>query len=192
MKKISIVSIVISAVLCSLASISFAADKAVEKTAEPAIAAEAAEVSAPIEAQEKGRDIKQMSKGDIVSDIKETLDEYEEISNFVPGLKKITDRSGKVTYTFAGIKIEALDRTRLEKLYIRVRQEMTRLHTENINRQLDTARRIQRGGDMAVGGAQRSAIRTPATPRVPQALPVRNTIPQAPRPPAPPAQPTRR
>ncbi len=175
MKKLSIISISVMFILFALAAGSSAADEAAGQKTES-----------------KSGDVKQMMTDEIVGDIKSALDEYEEISNFVPGLKKITDRAGKASYTFAGIKIEALDRVRLEKLYLRVHQEMTRLHTENINRQLDTVRRVQRAGNKAGGGAPRSVVTPPAAPRVPSAPPSIHTVPRPPRPPAAPTPPPKR
>ncbi len=192
MKKIGIVSVVVMAVLFVFTAVSFAADEAAEQKVESAPVANPGEsVIAPV-VETKSVSVKQMTTDEIVSDIKATLDEYEEISNFVPGLKKTTDRSGKVNYTFAGIMIETLDRVRLEKLYIRVHQEMTRVHTENINRQLDTVRRIQRAGNIPVSGAPKSPVTPHVSVRVPSALPASYTVPRPPRPPvAPPAPPKR-
>jgi len=135
---------------------------------------------------------KAYTKEEMVADVKETLDDEEELLNFIPGLKKATTEKGESLYTYEGMKLEELDQEKLRKIFTRVRQEATRIRTDRLNRQLETIRRTQQLTAVAAGGAPRVPVAPPAPPRILSTPNVPSAPPSIPRPPSPPPAPPRR
>ncbi|MDO8525584.1 MAG: hypothetical protein Q7S07_03760 [Candidatus Omnitrophota bacterium] len=117
---------------------------------------------------------KELTKREMVDRINSNLDSFPEILNFVPGLKKETGPAGKITYTYHGKNIGALEAEQLSGIYSRVNNESVRLRTDRINRQLDNIRRIDE-----INRQNRQLIRTPKIPTPPPRLPKIPRIPPA-------------
>jgi len=84
-----------------------------------------------------------MTKEEITADIKESLIGKDEIINMIPGMTKEKDEAGNTVYKYNGTKLEGLDKEALWKLFGRVRNEVTRINTERLNRQLAQIRQIE-------------------------------------------------
>ena len=152
------------------------APEAVKAPPAPDIAAVAGEKAA--QAVEKKKIILDMTKGELIEDIIETLDSEEEVFDYVPEIKKAQDPAGKDLYTYSGARLEELEKDLLEKIWTRVHQTATRIRTERIQDQLETIRQIEN---------LRRATPPPQPPPQPPRIP-----PSPPRiPPQPPEQ-TRR
>jgi hypothetical protein len=159
----------------------------------PAPVKEEVEPAAP--SQEKVRAQRELTKSEMVTGIKESLEDNEEMLNFVPGLKMEKSDKGEPSYKLEGIRLEDLDKDRLKSVYIKVRQQATRIRTERLNRQMETVRRSQQ-----LTNISRQA--TPRVPPVPTPIPKTYTPPAVPRasnqppqvakPPLPPPAPPRR
>ena len=193
MKKIAVLAF---SILFAVASVSFAADNESwiqkmknkfqkKEVAVPIKAAPAKEVAVPIkadpakevnsaEAPKKKR--KDMTKNELASDIANNLNREGSILNMVPGLEKSSDSEGKDYYTYQGTKLEDLDKSTLDGIFGRVRNEALRLRTDRITRQMETVRR--------------ASAATSMIPQVPRASPTVNTPPQIPRPAQPPSRPS--
>jgi hypothetical protein len=127
----------------------------------------------------KPRSAKEMTVEELADGITKVLDQTEEVMDFVPGFKKDKDPAGGVFYTYKGARLEKMEKDILAALYVRVRQERTRLNTERITKQLETIRNVQRATAITNQVSRPPAVVTPpATP--PQPV----TVPKAP--PAPP------
>lgn len=135
---------------------------------------------------------KTYTKEEMIVDVKETLDDEEELLNFIPGLKKATTEKGESLYTYEGMKLEELDQEKLRKIFTRVRQEATRIRTDRLSRQLETIRRTQQLTAVAAGGAPKMPVAPPAPPRILSAPNVPSAPASVPRPPSPPPAPPRR
>lgn len=119
--------------------------------AEPAKTKEPAEAISPDEKKTApvAKTIKDMSRGDMVSAVKGTLDSFDDILGLVPGLKAVKTEKGETSYTYEGVNIEELDDAKLKGLFSKVRQHATRINAERINRQLkvaDQARKLSAAG----------------------------------------------
>jgi len=129
--------------------------------------------------------VKDMSRGDIISAMKNTLGDFEDILGLVPGLKMVKTEKGEKEYTYEGVRIENLDDKRLKGLYTVVRQHAARIHAERINRQLRIAERA-RG---LTAANTKLPMHLPSVP-TPSAITPRTSPPQPPpvskAPPAPP------
>lgn len=164
---------------------------AVKAEAKPGVPANGGPTAAPKVVPPK----KTYTKEEMIADLKENLDDEEEILNFIPGLKKITTEKGESYYTYEGLKLEDLDKEKLNKIFTRARQETTRIRTNKLNEQLENIRRNQRLTAAAGGGVPRVPVTPPTPPRmfsapnVPSAPP---PVPQPPRTPTPPPAPPRR
>jgi len=130
---------------------------------------------------------KEMTKGEMLAELKEDLADNDEVFDAVPGLKASAGQDGNAVYTYENTPLDELSKEDLTKLYSRVRQALVKIRTDRIQRQLERVRRI----DML----QRTAI-PPQPPRIPaQAQPPRIPAapPSAPRTtPSPPPAPQRR
>ncbi|MBN1527083.1 MAG: hypothetical protein JW919_05845 [Candidatus Omnitrophica bacterium] len=125
------------------------------------------------------RRVTQMTKGELIEDIMETLDSEDEVLDYVPELKKTRDPSGKEFYTYGSAPLEDLEKGLLEKIWARVHQTATKIRTERIQDQLETIRQIE--------NLRRATTPPPQPPPQPPRVP-----PSPPRiPPQPPEQ-TRR
>ena len=211
MRKLCLAVVIMLVSSCFIGS-SFAADKVEGKkwnffnrepaktTPAKAPAAKAVAVKAPVapaarpvaKAEESVTKVINMTKEEMVADIVDALESEEDIVDVVKGLKMEKTKSGKIVYTFEGVNIENLDKDKLESLLNKVRQQKVRLHTENINRQLDTVRRIQDLNNPTGVTVPRVVTGPAMPPRIPSAPPSGSVAPQAPRAPSAPPAPPRR
>ncbi|MFA6141822.1 MAG: hypothetical protein WC738_00810 [Candidatus Omnitrophota bacterium] len=154
----------------------------------------AAIVPAPAAAPKTAFPAKIYTREEMIADVKEILDDEEEILNFVPGLKKSVAEKDKSLYTYEGLKLEDLDKEKLKKMFTRVRQEAARLRANRLNEQIENIRRNQQLTATAGGGAPKVPVTPPSPPRIysaPSVPRVPTPVPQPPRPPAPPVTPRR-
>ena len=173
------------------------AQKVTANKASPA-KAESAKAGSPAgKAEKKGRSVEDMSKEEILADLKSDLEDPAELMGVVPELKSSTDQSGKTVLTFKGAALDKLSKEDLSGLYIRVRQNITRIRTERIERQLETVRRVERLQKVSAPSQPAQALPVvPSAPRAPSApsaapsVPRAQSVPSAP--PAPPSAPQRR
>ncbi|MBI5123824.1 MAG: hypothetical protein HZA72_00205 [Candidatus Omnitrophica bacterium] len=149
------------------------ANKAPAKKAKPEIAA----AKAPE---------KEMTKEEMVNEIKDILTEEDEILGLIQGLKSQKDPAGKVSYSYNGVGLENISKDELSSLLSRARQMATKLRTERIQNQMEAVRQVDRL--KAVSAPHATAL--PASPPRPPGAP--SQPPSAPRTPPPPAQPPRR
>lgn len=160
MKKIFI----IAGVILIFAAVSFAAEKAVVKEA-----AKTAEKKEP-------------TRQEFIDHLKMMIEHDEELLKFIPELKAQKDPSGKASYTYQGMSLEKLDDKTFRGLYQRAQNELARLRTERLNKQLESIRQAQ----AAANAAQQAS-------RIPRVVTPPPQPPQTPKqPPAPPPQPPRR
>ena len=145
---------------------------------------------APVaEADKSKRTRKDLTKEELIQYIKDRLDREEGVLNFVPELKKETDAAGNMYYAYQGTRLENLDKEKLDKLFLRVQNELVRIRTERLNRQLESIRRIQRlTTQQQVPRVPNVAI-PPPPPQIPQNPPAAIQVPRTPSsPPSPPPQ----
>jgi len=209
MKKRVVLAVVSAAIL--IASSAFSVEnegfiqklknrfKAKEDVAAQAIKKEQAAVKpAPMIAKpaaEAPKSVDKMTKEEIADRIAKALDRREEVLNFVQDLKKEKGPDGNVFYTFQGVKITDLDRGLLEKLYVRVRQEVVRINTERLTKQIESINRANQLSRVAQQPPQVPSVPRVITapPRLPALPPVVQQTPQIPKnPPTPPPAPPRR
>ncbi len=120
--------------------------------------------------------------------IAETLLHEDEILNFIPGLKKEKVSDGKDFYTYQGVKIDELDKEKLQELYNKVNNEAVRIRTERLNRQLES---INQAHQATIAAQQALRVPRPVAPP-PQPPPTNPTVVQPPKPPPMPPVPPRR
>jgi len=142
-----------------------------------------------------GKTREDMTKEEILADIKDDLKNGEEIFNTLQGLKAEKDSGDKIFYTFNDVKLEDMTREELASLAGKIGQIAVRFRTERIQSQLNIAKRAGIAGPPAavvVPGQGGAAL----VPRIvqPSQQPLRNTTPPlVSRPPsAPPAPPSAR
>jgi len=107
------------------------------------------------------------TKEEILAGIRSDLEAEEGILDTIPSLKADKDKAGNISYTYGGVKLEDMSRKDLEKLFARVAQSAVKIRTENIQRQLDIARRTPETPKTAAP-VPRTA---PAVPKIPQKAP---------------------
>ncbi len=131
--------------------------------------------------------VKEMTKEEMLAELKEDLADNDEVFDAVPELKASAGKNGKAIYTYKGTVLDELSKEDLANLYVRLRQTLTKIRTDRIQRQLETVKRVER--------LQRIAT-PPQPPRIPvQVQPPRipAAAPSAPKaPPSPPSVPQRR
>lgn len=123
---------------------------------------------------------KELTKAEKLERVNESLNNFAEIMNFIPDLKKEVDSNGKASYTFQGKKLENLDDETLGKLFGRVRNEASRIRTERVNKQLNFIRKMEQFNRQRRAIATTSAktsynipkatatISTPKIPKIPK------------------------
>ncbi|MCX5668445.1 MAG: hypothetical protein NTY34_09145 [Candidatus Omnitrophica bacterium] len=130
---------------------------------------------------------KEMTKGEMLAELKEDLADNDEVFDAVPELKVSAGQDGNAVYTYKNMALDGLSKEDLAELYGRVRQALVKIRTDRIQRQLETVRRIEM--------LQKTAT-PPQLPRIPaEAQPPRipPAPPSAPRnPPSPPPSQVRR
>jgi len=137
--------------------------------------------------EKKAPEKKEMTRDEVLAVLKSDLAKSDEIFDVIPELKLVKGPQGETYYTYNGIRLEDMSKEDADKLLVRVRQNLTRLNTERIQMQLESARSAER----------LRAISPPRAPLVPAAIPqpprTPPSPPSAPRVPAPPPPaPTRR
>ncbi len=171
----------------------------VETVEEPAEESAPQESMPPKAAGEAGPEMEQgldlqrvmseMSDSELIGEIEGILADYGQIVNILPGLSVEEGEDGAASYTYApaGVlpkNLDNLDGPDLENLYLRVYTEANKLHTEDILRQLDAAKRPVRPAATPSGppSPPPSPARVPQPPPRPPETPSR---PQQPPPPVP-------
>ena len=135
---------------------------------------------------------KEFTKAELLEHIKGTLDYTKEVLNFVPGLKMVTDAASKTGYTYNGMKLEDMDKERLEKLSVRINNEVTRIRTERLNKQLEAIRQAEQASRQARQAVNTNTYQPPRPPTYTQPPPAPPAAAQPPKIPTPPPAPPRR
>ena len=136
---------------------------------------------------------KEFTKEEIVTHMKGILDREPNVLNFVQGLER-ANAGGESFYTYQGVKLEELDKEKLNKLFSRIKNEAVRIRTERLSRQLESINQANIIAQQAARNAQvpvpppqpPKIIQPPNIPKTPPALP------QIPKPPPTPPTPPRR
>jgi hypothetical protein len=108
----------------------------------------------------------------MLAELNESLGETEDLIGVIPGLKAVTDRYGKVGYTYGGVAMESLSKEDLTKLLSRVRQALVKIRTDRIQKQLEIIKRtekIQSAADMKQ--PPRLPAAPPSLPKAPPSIP---------------------
>jgi len=127
----------------------------------------------------------EMTKEELLIDIKDNVDSEEGILDLVPSLKKGKDASGKDIYLFNGLPLENAGKEDLEKLAVSIGQIAAKMRADRIQGQLDTIRQAQ-----AINQLQRIQTVVPRPPAPPPAIqrpPAPPVVQQPPRPPSAPS-----
>lgn len=166
-----------------------------KKDAAPAVKAEAKPVKPAAPAAKIPLPPKKaFTKDEIAKHVKEMLDHEEEVINLIPGLKKSMTEKGESFYTYEGTRLEDLDKGTLDKIFSRMNQEVTRIRTERLNKQLESIRHAQQITSAAAGAAK-IPTPPPQPPRIYSGPSVPSTPPSVAQPPRtpvlPPAPPRR-
>lgn len=115
---------------------------------------------------------KEMTRDEMLAELKDSFDEADELFNMIHGLKAETDKNGKVYYMIGGVKLEDMENEDLSNLLIKVRQVLVKIRTERIQNQLETVERIHNLQRVVVPSQAPAAPATPrSAPRTPQAPP---------------------
>lgn len=117
---------------------------------------------------------KDMTREEMALELREELGSYEELFDLFPDIKSKKGDNGNVYFTFKGIKIEDMTKEDIDNLLTKVRQALTKIKTDRIERQLEIVRRVER--------LNRAAVPL-QSPRVPAAPPSTPSAPAAPPPP---------
>jgi hypothetical protein len=131
------------------------------------------------------------SKTEMIDTMKRRLRVFPNIVGMIPGLSRKEQDTGEgVVYYYqtsdgVAVELEKLDDKTLYRIYVRVNQEATRMHTERLLRQIRQQEQLQRLQDL-----QRMQTQPARTPSVPQQPPKVYTPPKGP--PAPPPSPPER
>ncbi|MDP2912635.1 MAG: hypothetical protein Q8N91_01330 [Candidatus Omnitrophota bacterium] len=130
---------------------------------------------------------KEITQQEFVQHLEETLDYDDEALGAIPELKK--EEGG--FYTYNGVKLEDLDREKLNTVFSRIQNEIGRIRTERLNQQLESIRQAQQANMAAQQAARIPAVFTlpPKPPQVPQPPPSPPQIPMTPQVPQPPPNP---
>jgi len=137
---------------------------------------------------------KEVTREEMLAELKEDLVDNDEVFDAVPELKADAGQDGGVLYTYAGTALDKLSKEELNKLYGRVRQALVKIRTDRIQQQLEIVKQVSTT-NVARGGAAVPS-RPPELPQIPRMTPVPSTppsVPSVPRtPPSPPQVPQRR
>ncbi len=141
------------------------------------------EETQPKEVQPRTVMYTEMTKEEMLSEIKDDLETLDEILDGMPALKAEKGKDGKIFYTYNGVKLDEMGKEELGGLFTKVSQSATRFRTERIERQLETGRRTQRL-------TEKAAPVTPVTPSGPASVSIPPSPPSVPKLPSQPAQPS--
>lgn len=133
---------------------------------------------------------KDMTREEMVLELKEELKYNEELFDLFPDMKSKKGDDGNVYFTFKGVKIEDMPKEDIDNLLTKVRQALTKIKTDRIERQLEIVRRVERLNRAAAPlQSPRAPAAPPSAPSVPSAPPSPQSAPRAAS--APPSPPRR-
>ena len=133
---------------------------------------------------------KDMTRLEMILELKEELSHDEELFDLFPDIKSKKGDDGNVYFTFKGIKIEDMTKEDIDNLLTKVRQALTKIRADRIERQLEIVRRVERLNRAA---APLQSPRVPAAPPpAPRAVSAPRSPPSAPRAVSAPPPPPRR
>lgn len=133
---------------------------------------------------------KDMTREEMISELKEELKFNEELFDLFPDMKSKKGDDGNIYFTFKGIKIEDMPKEDIDNLLTKVRQALTKIRTDRIERQLEVVRRVERLNSAA---APLQSPRVPAAPpSAPRTVSAPPSPPSASRSPSIPPPPSRR
>lgn len=127
---------------------------------------------------------KDMTREEMVLELKEELKYNEELFDLFPDMKSKKGDDGNVYFTFKGVKIEDMPKEDIDNLLTKVRQALTKIKTDRIERQLEIVRRVERLNRAAAPlQSPRAPAAPPSAPSVPSAPPSSQSAPRAASPP---------
>src|SRR3989338_11265034 len=140
-RKISALTII---VILALASASFAAEKEsliqklrrkfLQKKPPPVSKVPEAKQPMPAHEVKQAKPKKELTKEELLVEMREILDSEEEVLDYIPELKKKKDESGKEFYTYnvsgQEVRLEEMDKDSLENLLTRAHQTATKIRTD--------------------------------------------------------------
>lgn len=121
---------------------------------------------------------KEMTREDVLAELKKDIVDNDEVFDAVPELKTGADQDENVVYVYNDKALDELSREDLDKLYSRVRRALVKIRTDRIERQLGLAKQTEK---------LRNVANLQQPPRIPAAPP---SAPKVPAPP--PSAPQRR
>jgi hypothetical protein len=86
---------------------------------------------------------KEMTKGEILAEIKDKLGSDEEAVGMIPELKAQKGVGGNTYYTFKGVKLDDMPKKDLAELLKRVDQVIVKIQTDRIQQQMESIRQSQ-------------------------------------------------
>lgn len=135
--------------------------------------------AAPV--KEVVKEIKKLTRSEILADLKDDLASEDEIFNYVRGLGKAKGPDGKETFTFKkgdkDLPIDELDEDTLRKLSASVNQIVTKLRTDRIQDQLETIRQAQKIQSVTRAPVAPASTNRQTLPKTPPSVP---SVPKVP------------
>ena len=107
---------------------------------------------------------KEMTKEEMLSELKEELADNDEVFDAVPGLKVGTDQNGNAVYTYKNTALDELSKEDLANLYGKVGQAIASIRTDRIQKQLEVIRQVERLQKMTNPPQPPRTFTTPPSP----------------------------
>lgn len=117
---------------------------------------------------------KDMTREEMISELKEELKSNEELFDLFPDMKSKKGDDGNAYFTFKGIKIEDMPKEDIDNLLTKARQALTKIRTDRIERQLEIVRRVERLNRAA------APLQSPRVPAAPPSSPRAVSAPRSP------------
>ncbi len=118
---------------------------------------------------------KERTKEEKIEIIERRLEVFPVIMDFIPGLGMRQEEDGEARYYYAAPndiakELRELDEETISKLYVRVNQEATKIHTERILKQIQQQQQQERLL-RNIQNIPRQPVQSPAPPKVPPSTP---------------------
>ncbi len=115
---------------------------------EGATTAKPPEKTVEAKAKEAPKGVKDMTKEELVKGIVQTFSHSRNLLGVIPGIEEVKDEKGAVSHVYKATdgkvtKLEDLPKETLEGIFLKVRNEMVRINTEQTMKQMKEIKRIQ-------------------------------------------------
>lgn len=128
---------------------------------------------AAIQKAKPGDKEREKTREEMLAELKEDVAGEDEIFTSIPELKAQAGQNGSAIYTYKNTALDELSKEDMTDLYRRVRQALTKIRADRIQKQLEMIRQVE---------AIQRTVKPPQAPRVPAAPP---SVPRTPPPPPP-------